>query len=287
MANDDIRDKTGSKEMVIKPSTLETIDAAMLEWVDKELDIYTTTNEGWKKIPVRFVSPERAFITKNDKELRDSKGALVFPQISVERVSLTKDLHERGGFGMHLFDNNDKKGGSYTIAKRIRQDKTIDRAIVESNKMLSEKTVEDYKDLTYQQLYGPVENRRVVYEVVSVPFPVYVTIMYGLNVRTEYAQQMNDVMSAILSSTGAINSFVLHRDGHFYESFIQDDYSIMNNISEMQTEERRFESQIQIKVIGYIIGANKNQEKPKIVVRETAPDIEIKAEVIVKGEIPQ
>jgi hypothetical protein len=36
MANDDIRPKINSKEMVIKPSTLETIDAAMLEWVDKE-----------------------------------------------------------------------------------------------------------------------------------------------------------------------------------------------------------------------------------------------------------
>jgi hypothetical protein len=249
--------------------------------------VYTTKNEGWKKIPVRFVSPERAFITKNDRQLRDSKGALVFPQISVERVSLTKDLRERGGFGMHLFDNNDKKGGSYTIAKRIKQDKTVDRAIAESNKKNSESTIPGQEDLSFAQLYHPVKNERVVYEVVSIPFPVYVTIMYGLNVRTEYAQQMNDVLSALLFSTGAINSFVLNRDGHFYECFIQDDYSMVNNVNSMQTEERKFETQLQIKVIGYIIGSDKNQEKPKIVVRETSPDIEIKSEIIVKGEIPQ
>ena len=31
------------------PSTLETIDFAMYEFLDKELDVHSETNEGWKK----------------------------------------------------------------------------------------------------------------------------------------------------------------------------------------------------------------------------------------------
>ena len=64
----EIKDADGAlKEVVFMPSTLETIDMALFEYIDKGLDIHTKTNKGWKKAPVIWVSSERAFQIKNNK----------------------------------------------------------------------------------------------------------------------------------------------------------------------------------------------------------------------------
>ena len=75
-------------EISIMPSTIETIDKAFFNWVDDTLNVHTTTNEGWDKVPVLWVSAERAFQIKNNKELRDDAGVLRLPLMTVERTSL-------------------------------------------------------------------------------------------------------------------------------------------------------------------------------------------------------
>ena len=54
----------------------------------------------------------------------------------------------------------------------------------------------------------------------------------------------------------------------------------------MQLEERKHETQLMIKEIGNIIGADRNEETPIIVGREGRPDIRFSQETILKGEIP-
>ena len=56
------------KEITFMPSTLETIDAAMLEYVNEELDLHAVTNKGQKKIPVIWVSAERNFQSETQTE---------------------------------------------------------------------------------------------------------------------------------------------------------------------------------------------------------------------------
>ena len=280
MPNNDIGSDINKKEILLEPSTLENIDYAMYDWINEVLDIHTENNEGWRKVPVKFVSPERSFLSKNDRNIRDEEGTLIFPLISIERRSVTKDLAERAGYGAYLFPPSidspyDAKRGSITIARQVQHEKTADRGSAASLRMTSG-----------SQPYHPVGNKKVVYETVTVPFPVHLTIMYAVNVRTEYAQQMNDILSVFMTKTGALDSFLLRRNGHTYESFIQADYSLANNIGTMQLEERKHETQLTIKVIGYIIGADRNEEAPKIVVREGRSDIRFSQETILKGEIP-
>ena len=81
MPNNDIGNDINKKEILLQPSTLENIDYAMHEWINEVLDIHTENNEGWRKVPVKFVSPERSFLSKNDKDIRDDEGSLIFPLI--------------------------------------------------------------------------------------------------------------------------------------------------------------------------------------------------------------
>ena len=57
------------KDVSIEPSDLETIDFAFYDFINEKMDIRTKTNKGWKKVPIIWSSPERAFFTKEKKEL--------------------------------------------------------------------------------------------------------------------------------------------------------------------------------------------------------------------------
>ena len=59
------------KDIIVEPSNLETIDYAFFNFVDDKISIHTQTNKGWKKVPLIWASPERAFFTKEKKELYD------------------------------------------------------------------------------------------------------------------------------------------------------------------------------------------------------------------------
>jgi hypothetical protein len=114
------------KENVItlEPSTIETVDMSVFEWVNEEMDLHTTTNRGFKKVPVIWVSAERAFQSKRSKEMRDKEGALILPLISVERAGFEKDPTRKGPAWAHVPPVDDLKGGSFTITRQIKQDKT-------------------------------------------------------------------------------------------------------------------------------------------------------------------
>ena len=111
-----------------EPSTIENIDAGMLEYVEEVFNIHTTTNNGMTKVPVIWVSAERAFQAKNDRGIRDSIGKLKLPVITIERTTMEKDKTFKGAVQAHIEPS--KKGGrgdrvhAFTISKRIVPDKT-------------------------------------------------------------------------------------------------------------------------------------------------------------------
>ena len=51
--------------------------------------------------------------------------------------------------------------------------------------------------------------------------------------------------------------------------------------------EKNKNCQINFRVIGYIMGADKNEERPKIVRRENAVEIKIPREHVIVGDIPE
>tara|TARA_R110000824_G_scaffold103163_2_gene245184 strand:+ start:246 stop:1112 length:867 start_codon:yes stop_codon:yes gene_type:complete len=275
------------KEFPLEPSTLEIIDGAMLNWINSRIDANSNTNKGWKKVPVIWVSAERAFQLKRDRDLRDSSGTIILPVITLERASMTKDA-KRAPFG-NLNPENDAEGGSFLVKTRIKQDKTANFQNTESNY--------DFKQDNF-----PIENRnkpnvlfarslpinnQVVYETLTVPQPVFMEIGYKIGVRTEYQEQMNEILTPFAVYSGNIKHFMIKADHHQYEAFFDPSFSPQNNVASMQTEERKYETSINIRVLGYLIGADKNQKQPKVVYRETAAVIAFNRERTIFGDIPE
>ena len=111
------------KEIAFMPSTIETIDMALSDWLTEEMDIFCTTNEGWRKVPLIWSMPERSFQIKDNKDLRSSKNMFTLPVISIERTSLVKDPNVKGVAWAHLPQYNDARGGRIEVARTINQDK--------------------------------------------------------------------------------------------------------------------------------------------------------------------
>jgi hypothetical protein len=123
------------KEVGMLGSRIEDIDYAITSWLKEDLDLTTTTNEGYKRVPVLWQTPERAFQIKNDHDLRhpidDGGGTITLPVITIERTAITKDPTRKGGYQAQIFsDNRNGRVGRMTIAKRIKQDKTRNFAVV-------------------------------------------------------------------------------------------------------------------------------------------------------------
>ena len=103
-----------SSSYPLAPSSLESIDFALYNFVDQELNIFCDSNKGFEKVPVIFSTPERAFQIKNDPDLRTENGrTLVYPLISVKRTSMTRNPTNKGRFGVYVPPYFDfyKKGG--------------------------------------------------------------------------------------------------------------------------------------------------------------------------------
>jgi hypothetical protein len=269
-----VEDPSIIEERIVMPSTLETIDESFFEYVDQNLNIFSTTNKGWKKVPVIWLSAERSYQIKNNKNLRDKNGSIILPAITVERTSMVKDPSKKGTYYGNIPPVNDEKGGSIVIARKINQDKTSNFANADARR-------------TRGQINFPRPNKKVVYQTVTMPMPVYLDITYSLTLRTEHQQQMNEIVTPFITKTGGINYFAFGKDQHQYEGFIQQDFSQENNVASLEVEERMYQTKIDIKVLGYIIGQDKNQEQPKIVVRENAVEYKMPRERVMLGDIPE
>ena len=267
------------KEIGMLASTIENIDYSIVSWVKEDLKLSTRTNEGFVETPVLWQVPERAFQIKNEKALRDDAGALKLPLVSVERTNIVKDPQKKGSFQAHYYSKRKNgRSGRFVIAKRIVPDKTRNFAVASGTRNNTG---------TKSQLYYPRKNRKIVIETLSIPIPVYVNIEYKIRIKTEYQQQMNELVTPFIGRTGQINSFVMRRNGHLYEAFIDQSFTHNNNVSNLAEDLRMFTTEITIRVLGYLIGEGENADRPIVRMDQNTVEFQFPSEREVPGgEIP-
>tara|TARA_B100000085_G_scaffold93613_1_gene84774 strand:+ start:3272 stop:4612 length:1341 start_codon:yes stop_codon:yes gene_type:complete len=255
------------RKVHFEPSTIEDIDRSVLNYMEK-LNLFVKTNEGFKKVPVLWGTSERSFLSKDKKEVRDQQGALKFPLISIKRTSVAKPMASPGAFQGNVPEHPDLQGGSLPVSRTIYQEKTMVFANEESYRL-------------FKQRNYPAPTGKVVYRTISAPMPVNVQLMYEITLRTEYQQQMNDLMLPFITKPGTINYISLRSGEHRYEGFIQGEYQAQNNLSNFSSEERKFETNISLKVIGHIVGHGSNREKPSYSIRESAVEVKMPKERVI------
>ena len=268
-------------DLSLAPSTLETIDQALFDYVDKTLDIYCDTNEGFVKVPVALAPQERAFQIKDNPELRTSNNKmLIYPAMAITRNNIVKNPSMRGKFGVYIppYFGYYKRGGAYEVARVINQEKTLQRANADSIRKSATGQNKNFQTF-------PGNNKKIVYDIVSVPTPTYVQVTYAVTIRTEYQQQMNEILAPFIAGSSTPSRFNIGHNGNTFEAAIQEDFS-QNNPTSLETNERLFETVITVEVLGYLTGEGKNQPTPVAVYRQSAAEITIGRERAVVGDKP-
>lgn len=262
------------KKNVFNPSTVKNIDQAFFNYF-KELDISTITNRGFTEIPVVWAGAERSFQIKKDSFIRDKDGSLILPQIAIVRKKVEKsiDFAKKGTFVSNLLPQSDVKGGTIEWTKVINQEKSTYFQLPQS------------KNGSYSFNVKP-EQRKIVYQHYSIPIPVYLWMEYEVIIRCEYQTQMNDIVQAIVSPLGGANYILVSSEGWKYECFMGEDLGYESNADSFDEDERMFKAALSFNVLGYTIGAGKNQSQPNVSVRENAVSVTLK-ESIIGEELPR
>lgn len=268
----------------IQPSTLENIDFAFFDFINEKMNNSATKNDGWNKVPVVWATAERSFLSKNNKELRDDDGTLNLPIISIERTSMNKGKTRKGKYyGLSGVLPEADRFGRITLSTRIVRDKTNNFSVADNIKKIGGAV----NRTPNRQAYFPKKkNNKVVYETLSIPLPVYVSMNYEVTVRTEYVQQMNELLAPFITLGSSISYFVIKKNGHRYETFLQEGLNLGNNLSSLGTDERMYSTKVSFEVLGYLIGEDPNGDRPKIIRRESAVEVKIPRERVIFGDIP-
>jgi hypothetical protein len=267
-----LNEEKTSRDVPRFKSNLEDIDFAVYKFVDETMDLKTSSNKGFRKTPVIWSGSERAHNIKDDDIRRDKAGMIILPVISIERDSVKKDEKSRVIPYAKVDPVGDLKGGYLTINKVINQDKTRNFANADSHRRRGQKNYPIYRNK---------KNKKIVYDTLTIPIPIYVDVGYKIVLRTEYQQQMNELLAPFIRASNAHKMVIVEYNSNRYEAFIQEDYTIDNNISNYQAEERKYETTINMNVFGYLIGDDKNQKQPRVVRRENAVQIRFARERIV------
>ena len=257
-------------------SSLEDIDFAVYNFLDNTMDIQANTNKGFKKVPVIWSAAERAHNIKDDDINRDSTGMIILPVVSVERKGVKKEEKSRVIPFSKLDPVNDLKGGFLTVNKVIKQDKTRNFANADAYRRAGQNNF---------PLYKKGKNGKIVYETITIPIPIYVTVSYDFVIRTEYQEQMNDILTPFIRVSNGHRRVMLEHNSNQYEAFIGEDYTSSNAVVNYESNERKYETTISMEVFGYLIGDEKNQKRPRVVRRENAVQIRFARErIIVQDE---
>jgi hypothetical protein len=258
-----------------KDISIEDVDRAMHGWLDKKMNLHCQTNKGWKKVEVKWVAGERAYASKIKKEMRDPSGALILPIITLQRTGMKKDPAMKGTAWAHIPAVQDAAGGSLTIAKRINQKKSSAFSSADARRRAKNDNSPNFRTR---------KKEKVVYETISVPMPAYVEVQYEIDIWAEYQQQMNEILQPFATRRGGVNNFSVEHGGLRYEAFMDADFSTESNVGELDTDERKYEAKVSIRVLATLLGDGTNADRPRTVIRESAVKVQMSRERTMLGD---
>ncbi len=128
--------------------------------------------------------------------------------------------------------------------------------------------------------------KKIVYDIYSIPTPLYLNVTYEIKIRTRYQEQMNQILTPFMTYAGAVTQFIIEHGQHKYEAFFDSNFTFDNNVSDLGEDERIYNTTITINVLGYIFGEGKNRDRPHFSRRENPVEIVLPTERVQVGDIP-
>lgn len=231
--------KTGRSE--IATVTIEKIDQAILDYFQKRLNLTVDSPTGRKTVPVIYATGERAFLIRDKKGLRDENKTLILPLVTIQRLDIDRSL-TFGGAALEV--------PSITVSKTVHKKTNILQNLIEQRN---------------KNGFPQPKKDKVIYEVLTIPFPDFATVYYQIMIWAQFQTQMNEMLEKIFYSYDHMDSFVIPTNydkndpsvkgkGYYFVGFREtDSISAQNNFEEFTDDERIIRYQYNVRVPIYLI----------------------------------
>ena len=234
-------------EFTIPSCGIEDLDVAIFNLFDKQIPLYYEIQGQQKKIPVVFATGERFAILRRKQPLTDKSGALILPLISITRGNIENNP-QKGIANNQMFPE--------VVARKISDKNTEWRQLnnFEGFQHIKHTTK---KGKTSYSLKHQVDNN--IYETIEVPPVKYFGATYEISVWSSFTQQMNDILTTIMSSytqNPGQQFKVESKKGYWFPAFVESSFSQDSTYSDFTDQERFVKYNMTINATGFILAPN-------------------------------
>ena len=235
-----------SYDYVIPSCGLEDLDAAVFDLFNEQLPLFHTLKGERIRVPVIFATGERFAILRRKKPITDNTGALILPLVSITRNSI---------------DNTPQKG----MANNEMFPEVIARRISENNlEWRQQKNFEGFNSIKHttksqKQGYSLKPQLNNIYETLEIPPVKYFGCTYEIIIWSSFTQQMNKLLTAIMSSytLNPGRQFKIEsRKGYWFPAFIDSSFSQDTSYNDFTDAERYVKHTLNLSATGYILAPN-------------------------------
>lgn len=280
-------DKPVTEDYSIPEAGIEDIDRAVFDLFDKDISFEVLSNNELIKVPVVFAAGERFALTRRKNPIRDNNNTLILPLIAISRnnVDFSNGQNGRGS----AITTRDQTG--YVVKKRLSDHDRDYQNIINKFGIQNQDNVSSRKNFLGSAVTpgnganpGTVASRRQnnnlrfsksglitlsnesisnnIFEVIQIPYPIFLTIDYNVVFWSQYMLQMNEMQETFLSNMlGQSEEFVIKSTkGYEYVAKSSTSFNSEFNFSNYTDSERIIKASINLKVSGYIL----NSQNPGI-----------------------
>lgn len=253
--------------------TIEDVDRALFNLFNTEIPLFYMFEGASKRPPVIFATGERFAILRRKKPLRDKAGALILPLISIMRTELTQKPERGMGPG---------QGGPHVIKKKLSKDDPryqrllnkrgiknqpgadhtkhklgLDGEGTEPGEIASRRIDSNPTEDTRSGLWTkPLVDGANMFEIITMPPVKFYEVKYEITLWAQYTQQMNDMLSAIMTTyhdQRARSYRIESEKGYWFVSYFDATISPSDNYEDFSDDERLVKYSFNVSVPGYLI----------------------------------
>ena len=279
-------------DFYIPPAGIEDVDRAVYDLFNEQIPFQVSqrgkqgaltqptkgATEAVVKVPVVFATGERFAHVKRLLPFRDNNNTIILPLISVGRKALNigtptimPGITHRAVSDFVLTRRLPEEDRDYQrILNKLRLRNAPDVAsrsnfslqdVAPGSESLPDSIASrrNGDNLSYQDLKDgePLLSRLGdnIFEIVTMPYPVFFSASYEVIFWTQYTQHMNTMLETFASArTGVGQEYkIKSKKGYFYIAELEAGASLNNNIDNFSDEERIIKTSMNLNVMGYII----------------------------------
>ena len=279
----------------LPPCTIEDVDRALFNLFDKEIPLNYVRSGEMRRIPVIFATGERFAVLRRKKPLTDKNGALILPLVSIMRTSVTQEAMMGPGQNAPMTvkkrlskDDRDyqravnkagllNQASTPSPASRLYGDDGVEDTGTLPGRTASRRRVHSSRPLAYRngRLLEPKVGKNI-YEIITIPPVKFYEATYEVTFWAQYTQQMNDMLMSLMSvyQNNHKRTFKLETEkGYYFVGYVGDALTPGNNFDGFTDDERLVRYSFDVRVPGYVLGADYPGAPPFLRKFVSAPEI--------------